>query len=57
MSVLFIPEFTEVGVDGREDVPLPNAFRARTALDPRGACLVDKFFRKSCIKYSVHFRT
>lgn len=52
MSALFIPEeeFIEVGVEGLEDVPLPNAFRARTALDPRGACLVDNF-RRSYVKY------
>lgn len=53
-SVLFTPETEEeligVGVEGREDVPLPKAFRARTALDPRGACLVDNF-RKSYVKY------
>lgn len=48
-------EFIRVGVDGREDVPLPSAFRARTALDPIGACLVDNF-RKSCVIRDIYFR-
>lgn len=56
ISVFFTPEaeeeFTEVGVDGREDVPLPNTLRARTALDPKGACLVDNF-RRSYGKYRI----
>jgi len=54
ISVFFTPEeeFTEVGVDGREDVPLPNTLRARTALDPEGACLVDDF-RRSYGNYRI----